>query len=84
MAYRSFIGGSGRLNTRHDTPPSQIRRHPFSHIALERARYARLGVIARAEEIYVAGGVDHRQAANMALKEAKGATGEDDPLGIRE
>src|SRR5271155_5305404 len=33
MAYRSFRGGSGRLDTRLDTPPSIKRRHPDSHLA---------------------------------------------------
>jgi len=33
MAYRSFRGGSGRLHTRLDTPPSIKRRHPDSSIA---------------------------------------------------
>src|SRR5438552_12093325 len=34
MAYRSFQGGSGRLDTRLDTPPSINRRHPNSCLAL--------------------------------------------------
>jgi hypothetical protein len=34
MAYRSFRGGSGRLDTRLDTPPSINRRHPNSCLAL--------------------------------------------------
>src|SRR6266403_2742893 len=39
MAYRSFQGGSGRLDTRLDTPPSINRRHPVSCLALwSRAR----------------------------------------------
>jgi hypothetical protein len=33
MAYRSFRGGSGRLDTRLDTPPSINRRHPDSGLA---------------------------------------------------
>src|SRR6267143_6908688 len=33
MAYRSFRGGSGRLDTRLDTPPSINRRHPDSCLA---------------------------------------------------
>src|SRR5712672_3639325 len=33
MAYRSFQGGSGRLDTRLDTPPSINRRHPNSCLA---------------------------------------------------
>src|SRR3984893_6067731 len=33
MAYRSFRGGSGRLDTRLDTPPSINRRHPNSCLA---------------------------------------------------
>src|SRR5258706_7914930 len=33
MAYRSFRGGSGRLDTRLDTPPSINRRHPVSCLA---------------------------------------------------
>ena len=33
MAYRSLPGGSGRLNTRHDTPPFPGRHHPNSGIA---------------------------------------------------
>jgi hypothetical protein len=33
MAYRSFRGGSGRLHTRLDTPPSINRRHPDSCLA---------------------------------------------------
>src|SRR5438270_11418301 len=33
MAYRSFQGGSGRLDTRLDTPPSINRRHPDSCLA---------------------------------------------------
>jgi len=33
MAYRSFEGGSGRLDTRLDTPPSINRRHPDSCLA---------------------------------------------------
>src|ERR1700751_1044363 len=33
MAYRSFWGGSGRLDTRLDTPPSINRRHPNSCLA---------------------------------------------------
>jgi hypothetical protein len=33
MAYRSFWGGSGRLGTRLDTPPSINRRHPNSCLA---------------------------------------------------
>src|SRR3954452_2075954 len=37
MAYRSFQGGSGRLDTRLDTPPSINRRHPNSCLALARA-----------------------------------------------
>src|ERR1700730_15099781 len=35
MAYRSFRGGSGRLDTRLDTPPSINRRHPNSGLAQE-------------------------------------------------
>jgi hypothetical protein len=35
MAYRSFRGGSGRLDTRLDTPPFSHRHHPVSRIALE-------------------------------------------------
>src|SRR3984893_19503144 len=34
MAYRSFWGGSGRLDTHLDTPPSINRRHPVSCLAL--------------------------------------------------
>jgi hypothetical protein len=34
MAYRSFRGGSGRLDTHLDTPPSINRRHPDSCLAL--------------------------------------------------
>src|SRR5258708_5402654 len=34
MAYRSFRGGSGRLDTHLDTPPSINRRHPNSCLAL--------------------------------------------------
>src|SRR4051794_22033335 len=33
MAYRSFRGGSGRLDTRLDTPPISHRHHPVSRIA---------------------------------------------------
>src|ERR1700730_2483123 len=33
MAYRSFWGGSGRLDTHLDTPPSINRRHPVSCLA---------------------------------------------------
>src|SRR5205807_2446642 len=33
MAYRSFRGGSGRLDTHLDTPPSINRRHPDSCLA---------------------------------------------------
>src|SRR3984893_8063233 len=33
MAYRSFRGGFGRLDTRLDTPPSINRRHPDSCLA---------------------------------------------------
>src|ERR1700736_2080485 len=33
MAYRSFCGGSGRLDTHLDTPPSINRRHPVSCLA---------------------------------------------------
>src|SRR5437773_11585319 len=33
MAYRSFQGGSGRLDTRLDTPHSINRRHPDSCLA---------------------------------------------------
>src|SRR5258708_2867723 len=33
MAYRSFRGGSGRLDTQLDTPPSINRRHPVSCLA---------------------------------------------------
>jgi hypothetical protein len=33
MAYRSFWGGSGRLDTHLDTPPSINRRHPDSRLA---------------------------------------------------
>src|ERR1700680_2721504 len=33
IAYRSFRGGSGRLDTRLDTPPSINRRHPDSRLA---------------------------------------------------
>ncbi len=35
MAYRSFRGGSGRLDTRLDTPPSINRRHPDSCLVSE-------------------------------------------------
>src|SRR3954452_5182129 len=35
MAYRSFRGGAGRLDTRLDTPPSINRRHPNSCLAHE-------------------------------------------------
>src|SRR6516165_4112981 len=35
MAYRSFRGGAGRLDTRLDTPPSINRRHPDSCLALK-------------------------------------------------
>ena len=35
MAYRSFRGGSGRLDTRLDTPPISFRHHPDSRIALD-------------------------------------------------
>src|SRR5216683_7356929 len=38
MAYRSFRGGSGRLVTRLDTPPSINRRHPDSCLARETKR----------------------------------------------
>src|SRR6266403_6270728 len=37
MAYRSFRGGSGRLDTHLDTPPSINRRHPNSCLAPDRA-----------------------------------------------
>src|SRR3954465_10109648 len=33
MAYRSFRGGAGRLDTRLGTPPSINRRHPDSRLA---------------------------------------------------
>src|SRR3954451_19386756 len=33
MAYRSFRGGSGRLDTRLDTPPISHRHHPVPRIA---------------------------------------------------
>ena len=36
MAYRSFCGGSGRLDTHLDTPPSINRRHPVSCLAPRR------------------------------------------------
>jgi hypothetical protein len=38
MAYRSFRGGSGRLDTRLDTPPSINRRHPDSGLAHNESR----------------------------------------------
>src|SRR5207237_7072999 len=38
MAYRSFRGGSGRLDTRLDTPPSINRRHPDFCLAPSRSR----------------------------------------------
>src|ERR1700694_4287330 len=40
MAYRSFPGGSGRLDTRLDTPPSINRRHPDSCLARRRGSAA--------------------------------------------
>src|SRR5258706_15244108 len=40
MAYRSFRGGSGRLDTHLDTPPSINRRHPNSCLALTVAEEA--------------------------------------------
>src|SRR5713101_5067059 len=42
MAYRSFRGGSGRLDTRLDTPPSINRRHPDSCLAQSRMRAIRM------------------------------------------
>src|SRR5580704_14127697 len=36
MAYRSFRGGSGRLDTRLDTPPSINGHHPISRLARRR------------------------------------------------
>src|SRR5713101_6563127 len=43
MAYRSFRGGSGRLDTRLDTPPSINRRHPDSCLAPAADRMGREG-----------------------------------------
>src|SRR5437870_13776049 len=40
MAYRSFRGGSGRLDTHLDTPPSINRRHPDSCLAPSTAEKA--------------------------------------------
>src|SRR5260370_7774833 len=39
-AYRSFRGGSGRLDTHLDTPPSINRRHPNSCLAVTVAEEA--------------------------------------------
>src|SRR6516162_5918013 len=43
MAYRSFWGGSGRLDTHLDTPPSINRRHLDSCLALLFAAQASRG-----------------------------------------
>src|SRR5215831_12226308 len=70
MAYRSFRGGSGRLDTHLDTPPSINRRHPDSCLARRNpAQHSALPDAAA--ELGLHGG-DARQAAGGAGRAAKG------------
>src|SRR6266571_532021 len=51
MAYRSFRGGSGRLDTHLDTPPSINRRHPDSCLALVRDTLVQRGIHLYADQL---------------------------------
>src|SRR5258708_4726217 len=53
MAYRSFQGGSGRLDTRLDTPPSINRRHPNSCLARRPADRPKTRLRKRLAIVYV-------------------------------
>src|SRR5207244_943540 len=68
MAYRSFRGGSGRLDTHLDTPPSINRRHPDSCLALlKQPEYSTPEAMTRSPRGYV-------QRASVERLESKRAS----------
>src|SRR5712675_917211 len=60
MAYRSFRGGSGRLDTRLDTPPSINGHHPVSRLAPA----VDLATTAGVNERYLREWLSHQAASN--------------------
>src|SRR4051794_23072997 len=68
MAYRSFQGGSGRLDTRLDTPPSINRRHPNFLLSSPRHDATRSHLVQHPSGCDPAlGGVENQNAVNIAL-----------------